>query len=215
MPSGLEPRGNEPRGTDIRGGEHRNIVLIGPMGSGKSTVGAALARRLERPHVDSDHFFVARNGPIPEYFAAHGQQAFRAEEEKIVAELLDAPRPSVISLGGGSILSPRTRELLKRHFTVMLDITADQAAARIGDASTRPMLAGDPVGIWTRIYAEREPLYRQCANVVISAEEATIDARVGTIVEALHSASSAPAALSTDANTPEASSIHKEQSERS
>lgn len=166
-----------------------NIVLIGPMGSGKSTVGAALARRLGRPHVDTDHFFVARNGPIPEYFSAHGEAAFREEEAQIVAELLDAPRPSVVSLGGGSVVSAEIRALLKSQFVVMLDVTEAQAEARIGDAATRPMLtagtSAPPIERWKRIYAEREPLYRECADLIVSAAEATIEDRAETIIQAM------------------------------
>lgn len=166
-----------------------NIVLIGPMGSGKSTVGAALARRLGRPHVDTDHFFVARHGPIPQYFTAHGEQAFRAEEERIVTELLDSPRPSVISLGGGSVVSETVRRLLEKELVVMLEVTSAQAEARIGDAVTRPMLTAGtedpPIERWRRIYEEREPLYRQCADFVVSAAEMTIEDRVDTIIEAM------------------------------
>lgn len=169
--------------------EPHNIVIIGPMASGKSTIGAALARRLGRPHIDTDQFFVAQNGPIPEYFREYGEEAFRAEEERIVAELLKSPRPSVVSLGGGSVLSAATRELLSRYFVVLLDVTEEQAAARIGDASTRPVLraedAEQPVQRWKRIYAEREHLYRECADLVVSSAEATVEERVGTIVEAM------------------------------
>ncbi|WP_218220034.1 shikimate kinase [Nesterenkonia sp. Act20] len=167
-------------------GDGRNIVLIGPMGSGKSTVGAALARRLHRPHVDTDQFFVARHGPIPQYFSLHGEESFRAEEEKIVAELLDAPRPSVVSLGGGSVLSPRTRELLVEQVVVLLDLTVAQAAQRLGDGSTRPILGEHPVQSWMRIYAEREQIYRDCADIVMSPDDEHIDVRVDTIVRALH-----------------------------
>ena len=163
----------------------RNIVLIGPMGSGKSTVGAALAWRLGRPHVDTDQFFVARHGSIAEYFTERGEEAFRAEEERVVAELLDAPRPSVLSLGGGSVLSPRTRETLRSQVVVMLDVTVEQAQRRLGDGSTRPMLGRDPLTAWTQIYARREALYRECADVVIQPSAGTIDERVDTIVEAL------------------------------
>lgn len=167
-------------------GESRNIVLIGPMGSGKSTVGAALARTLHRPHVDSDHFFVARHGAIPAYFSLHGEQDFRAEEESIVAELLDSPRPSVISLGGGAVLSATTRALLREQLVIMLDLTEDQAALRLGDGSTRPILGEDPVGSWRRIYAEREQIYRDCADIVMTPDDAHIDARVENIVRALN-----------------------------
>lgn len=163
----------------------RNVVLIGPMGSGKSTVGAALARRLGRPHVDTDHFFVARHGSIAEFFTQRGEQAFRAEEERVVAELLDAPRPSVISLGGGSVLSPRTRAALQTQLVVMLDLTAEQAALRLGDGSSRPVLGDDPLTAWRRIYTEREPLYRECADIVVEPADGTIDDRVDTIVTAL------------------------------
>lgn len=166
-----------------------NIVLIGPMGSGKSTVGAALARRLGRPHVDTDHFFVARHGSIPEYFSAYGEEAFRAQEERIVAELLDAPRPSVVSLGGGAVVSPGTRRLLESQFVVMLDVTQAQAQARIGDAATRPVLtegtSAPPIERWKRIYAEREPLYRESADLIVSAAESTIEDRAETIIEAM------------------------------
>lgn len=163
-----------------------NIVLIGPMGSGKSTIGAALARRLGRPHVDSDHFFVARHGSIPEYFSTHGESAFRERERRIVAELLDAPRPSVISLGGGSVLDARTRELLKDQTVVMLDITEEQAALRIGEGSTRPVLGDDPLVAWRRIYAEREGIYRACADVVLPPDDESIEVRVDTIVDRLN-----------------------------
>ena len=166
-----------------------NIVLVGPMASGKSTVGAALARRLSRPHVDTDHFFIARNGPIGEYFLHRGEASFRAEEERLVAELLDSPRPSVISLGGGAVLSAATRALLKDHFVVMLDVTEAQAEARIGDAATRPVLTVDPAATpiqrWKRIYAERLPLYQECVDLVVSSAEETIDARVDTIVNSM------------------------------
>ncbi len=95
-----------------------NVVLIGPMASGKSSVGAALARRLSRPHVDSDQFFVARHGSVAAFFTAHGEEAFRRAEETIVAELLASPRPSVISLGGDRFF-PRRRGTaappLRRH----------------------------------------------------------------------------------------------------
>lgn len=170
---------------DDDGLEGRNIVLIGPMGSGKSTVGSALARRLGRPHVDSDQFFVARHGAIPEYFLAHGEAAFRAEEERVVADLLDSPRPSVVSLGGGAVLSAATRGLLRGHLVVMLDMSLEQAHRRIGDGSTRPVLGEHPMQRWAEVYAEREPLYRGAADVVIDSADATVPQRAVTIVEAL------------------------------
>ncbi|GAA4832197.1 shikimate kinase [Garicola koreensis] len=166
-----------------------NIVLIGPMASGKSTVGSALARRLSRPHLDTDHFFVARHGAIPVFFRTRGEAAFRAAEEKIVAELLDSPRPSVVSLGGGAILSAATRQLLADCFVVFLDVTEAQAQLRIGDAVTRPVLSSEPnvtpIERWKQIYAEREPLYRQCVDLVVSSAEDTVDSRVDTIVQSM------------------------------
>lgn len=168
-----------------------NIVLVGPMASGKSTVGSALARRLSRPHLDTDHFFVARHGPIPDFFRARGEPAFRAAEEKIVAELLDSPRPSVVSLGGGAVLSAATRQLLADTFVVFLDVTEAQAQLRIGDAVTRPVLSTEenltPIQRWKQIYAEREPLYRQCVDLVVSSAEDTVDSRVDTIVQGMAS----------------------------
>lgn len=174
-----------PEGEAPDGIEGRNIVLVGPMGSGKSTVGAALALSLGRPHVDSDQFFVARHGSIPEYFTAHGEAAFRAEEERVIADLLDSPRPSVVSLGGGAVLSAATRALLHAHLVVMLDMSMDQARRRIGDGSTRPVLGDRPMQRWAEIYTEREPLYRGVADVVLGPDDATVAQRAVTIVEAL------------------------------
>lgn len=183
-PPELGPAPEEP--SVVAGGlDARNVVLVGPMGAGKSTVGAALARRLGRPHVDSDQFFVARHGSIAEFFVTHGESSFRREEERVVADLLDSPRPSVVSLGGGAILSESTRALLAAHLVVMLDMSAEQARRRIGDGSTRPVLGSDPMRRWAEVYTEREPLYRGVADVVIPAGDAPVARRAVTIVEAL------------------------------
>jgi shikimate kinase len=191
MPSESAPY---PGDAAAAGVDARNLVLIGPMGSGKSTVGAALARRVGRPHVDTDQFFVARYGPIPEFFEQFGEDRFRHEEAQIVAELLDSPRPSVISLGGGAVIREANRDALIPHIVIMLDITAEQAERRLGDGSSRPILLADPAESplqrWQRIYTNRKQVYLDCADIVVSPEEATVEGRVDEILRRLQSPAS-------------------------
>lgn len=143
----------------------RPVVLVGPMGSGKSSVGAQLSRTLGLPRFDTDELFVEVLGPVPEYFATHGEPAFRRAEAQVVGEALTFGRPIVLSLGGGSVLSATTRSLLAGGpHVVQLRVAEAEALARLRGGEGRPVLAGDPVGTWRRILAEREALYREVAT---------------------------------------------------
>lgn len=139
------------------------LVLVGPMGAGKTSVGKQVAKRLGVGFIDTDKRIVAVHGPIPEIFTAHGEEHFRALEAAAVAEAL--AEGGVVSLGGGAVASAATRELLRRHPVVFLAVTPEAVAARIRGGG-RPMLDGDdPLARWSEIYAQRRDWYDEVATV--------------------------------------------------
>ncbi|MGO1182087.1 MAG: shikimate kinase [Micrococcaceae bacterium] len=159
-------------------------VLVGPMGAGKSTVGAALASQLGLARFDSDQLFARVHGPIPEYFRAHGEPAFRAAEEELVGEVLSHHEPFVLSLGGGSVLSAQTRARLSRGCRVVnLIVDEHTALDRLDGGVGRPVLAGDPVRNWLRILREREGLYREISHDTIDTSGLTTEQVALAIIE--------------------------------
>ena len=143
----------------------RALVFIGFMGAGKTTAARAAARALGARAVDSDHEIEQRiGGRIDDFFAAHGEAAFRALEEQVVCELLDAPPGPVLSLGGGAAGSERVREALARHTVVLLDVDTATAWHRAG--GRRP-LARDRAA-FEALHAARRPLYDRIADVVLT-----------------------------------------------
>jgi 3-dehydroquinate synthase len=143
----------------------RALVFIGFMGAGKTTAARAAAGALGARAVDSDQLLEQRLGmPIEDYFAAHGEAAFRAAEEELVCELLTRPPGPVISLGGGAAGSARVRAALARHTVVLLDVDPDIAWQRAG--GRRP-LARDR-SRFEALHAERRPLYDRIADVVLT-----------------------------------------------
>lgn len=153
----------------LGGAPRRTVVLVGPMGAGKTTVGRALAEATGMAFVDSDDLFAQVHGPIPAYFAAHGEPAFRAAETAVIAHVLGRPVPCVLASGGGAVLSRETRGRLRRPevAVVYLQVGEEEALRRLDGGAGRPVLAGDPAGTWSRILAEREPLYREVADLVV------------------------------------------------
>ncbi|WP_337006088.1 MULTISPECIES: shikimate kinase [unclassified Microbacterium] len=138
------------------------LVLVGPMAAGKTSVGRRVARRLGVPFVDTDKRIVAAHGPIPALFAEHGEAHFRDLERLAVAEAV--AEGGVISLGGGAVTDPATRELLTHHSVVFLTVSADAVADRLR-GSSRPLLAGeDPLERWKRIFEERRGWYAEVAS---------------------------------------------------
>lgn len=160
------------------------VVLIGPMGSGKTTVGKHLAQQLSVKFVDTDDLFVARHGVVGDYFAAHGEAAFRDAEETVIAEALARRDLGVISLGGGAVIRPANRELIKHHgYVVFLDVAEDHALQRLGNATDRPVLAGDPAGNWSRIRQERQTYYTDSAHRVVDTSELDVETVTTKIIE--------------------------------
>jgi shikimate kinase len=139
------------------------------MGSGKTTVGQQLARLLGVEWIDSDSEIERRSSAsIPEIFSGDGEAAFRSLEEEVVADLLTS-HTGVLSLGGGAVLSPLTRQRLAGHTVVYLHLTAAQGFSRVS-GSTRPLLqAADPQQVYTDLLADRDPLYRDVATIITDA----------------------------------------------
>ncbi|MDR5710088.1 MAG: shikimate kinase, partial [Armatimonadota bacterium] len=123
----------------------RSLALIGFMGSGKTSVGRELARRLGWPFVDTDELVERRAGrPIPEIFARDGEATFRALEREAVREVARM-HPAVIACGGGVPLDPaNVLELRRTCRLVLLQADLHTVLARVGDAADRPLLQGDP-----------------------------------------------------------------------
>ncbi|MEJ3403746.1 shikimate kinase [Rathayibacter sp. YIM 133350] len=138
------------------------VVFIGPMASGKSKVGRRVAAGLEAPFFDTDKVVAREHGAIRDIFERQGEPAFRLLERQAVAHALS--QPAVVSLGGGAVLHPDTRSDLREASVVLLTVSPEAVAKRIGGGG-RPLLADGGIEAWQRIYAEREPIYRELADV--------------------------------------------------
>ena len=146
-----------------------NIFLVGLMGAGKSTVGRILARRLGKRFVDSDHEIEKRNGvTIPVIFEIEGEDGFRRREQEVLADLAQE-KDLVLSTGGGIVLKPENREVLRNHgFVVYLNARPELLAERTKHDRTRPLLnVEDPLTRLRELYAVRDPLYREVAHAVV------------------------------------------------
>ena len=146
-----------------------NIYLAGLMGAGKSTVGRLLARRLKLRFFDSDHEIERRCGvKIPVVFEIEGEAGFRAREAQIIAELT-ALDSIVLATGGGAVLSAQNRQhLTERGFVVYLRASPEDLYERVRHDRNRPLLAtADPLARLRELFAERDPLYREVADLVL------------------------------------------------
>lgn len=139
------------------------VVLIGPPGSGKTTVGRVLADALGVALHDTDAAVEARVGKsIADVFIDDGEPAFRALERAEVARAL-AHEPGVIALGGGAPMDAATQDALAGHVVVMLDVGIAESAKRVGFDQSRPLLAVNPRASWVALMKERRPTYERLA----------------------------------------------------
>ncbi len=160
-----------------------DVVLVGAPGSGKTTVGAVLADRLDLPFHDVDAVIAERVGkPVAEIFADDGEAVFRAFEETTTAELLALP--GVLALGGGAVLSPATRASLRGHRVVWLRIGLGAAVKRVGLDTARPLLLGNVRGRLLTLLNERAVLYAEVATETVDTDALTPDAVADLIVAA-------------------------------
>jgi shikimate kinase len=139
------------------------VVLIGPMGAGKTRVGKRVAALLQTGFIDTDRLVVAENGPIAKIFAEHGEPRFRELERAAVQRALAGD--SVVSLGGGAVLDSRTLADLNEHRVVYLTVSARAVEGRLGDGK-RPLIR-DGISDWQRIFEERRALYEEVADLEV------------------------------------------------
>ena len=146
-----------------------NIILIGPMGSGKSTIGQILASRLDRDFYDSDHYIEQKTGvDIPRIFDIEGEEGFRMRETKALKELT-AKKNMVLATGGGAVISEENRQLLKASgFVIFLDTSVNQQLQRLKHDKKRPLLQTDnPRQRLEDLLQQRKPLYIKLADLRI------------------------------------------------
>ncbi|MDE2131439.1 MAG: shikimate kinase AroK [Betaproteobacteria bacterium] len=147
----------------------RNFFLVGLMGAGKTTVGRALARRMNLTFVDSDHEIEARTGVrIATIFELEGEAGFRAREEDVIAQLVTR-KGIVLATGGGAVLSAKTRQRLRQQGTVIyLRACTEDLWQRTRHDRNRPLLqTEDPKARLRQLYEERDPLYREVAHIIL------------------------------------------------
>lgn len=147
----------------------RHVLLVGFMGSGKSSVGRLLANRLGAPFIDLDDRIAAEAGrAIPEIFQDDGEEAFRDRETASLRTLAEEP-PSIVACGGGAVLRPENRGLLRELGTVVyLQVDAEEAVRRCPTGTGRPLLANRSPEDVARLLESREPLYAEVADLVVT-----------------------------------------------
>ena len=159
--------------------------LVGLPGSGKSTVGRHLARRLQLPFADSDQVIEARLGySIRQYFEQEGEQRFRGLEAAVIDELTRDPRRGVLSTGGGSVLRPENRRHLRdRGRVIYLKSSPEELFRRLRHDRNRPLLqVDDPLARLRELHAIRDPLYEETAHFTIETGRPSVAMLVNMIV---------------------------------
>ncbi|MEU9481614.1 shikimate kinase [Streptomyces sp. NPDC048191] len=161
------------------------VVLVGPMGVGKSTVGRLLAERLGLGYRDTDEDIVATEGrTIADIFVDDGEPAFRAIEKRAVHTAL-AEHGGVLALGGGAVLDADTRALLAGHRVVYLSMDVEEAVRRTGLNVARPLLAVNPRKQWRELMEARRHLYEEVASAVVPTDGRTPEEVTQAALDAL------------------------------
>ncbi|MFB9642425.1 shikimate kinase [Agromyces lapidis] len=156
------------------------LVLVGPMGAGKSRVGQRLAATAGAPFIDTDARIAERYGAIDEIFAREGEEYFRVIEREVVAEALR--EEAVVSLGGGAVLHDDTRDDLARLAVVWLQVSREAVAPRLAGGN-RPLIADGGLDRWSAILEARRPLYAAVADLTIDTSRRSVGRIVDDITE--------------------------------
>lgn len=159
----------------------QSIVLIGPMGSGKTTLGKKLAAELKVEFVDTDKIVARHHGAITRIFETKGEPHFRELETKALEKALKSN--CVVATGGGAVLSELNQKLMREHHVVFLDTTAEHVLGKI-NLSKRPLLKDNPAK-WQEIYDQREEIYRSLADQTVFTGGKGIKQLIETIREGL------------------------------
>ena len=147
-------------------------ILIGPPGSGKSSIGKSLSRELSTSFADTDELIVVREGKsIPQIFAEVGESGFRAIEKEVVLQALHA-NYGILSLGGGSILTPEVQQAiaLSKAHVIYLHVGIENVVARLSAKSDRPLVADSPREQWLKIFNDRKSIYEELSTLTISTD---------------------------------------------
>lgn len=153
------------------------VILIGPPGAGKSTIGQSLAKKMKVKFADTDALIEAKlEKKISDIFVDLGEPYFRTQELLVLAEVLTSDC-GVISLGGGAPISEAAQDLLRKsgETIIFLDISLGKAAARVGFNRDRPLLLGNPRAQWTELMNSRRPIYESLATEVISVDDRSVN----------------------------------------
>ncbi|MVW74580.1 shikimate kinase AroK [Pseudomonas xionganensis] len=168
-----------------------SVILVGPMGAGKSTIGRLLAKELRLPFKDSDKEIEARTGAdIPWIFDVEGEQGFREREQAVIAELCDQG-DMVLATGGGVVMRPENRAALRSGGCVVyLHASVEQQIHRTAKDRNRPLLrTTDPAKVLADLLALRDPLYREVADVIVETDERPPRMVVQQIIERIQALS--------------------------
>ena len=160
------------------------LILIGPPGAGKSSVGQSIGQRLSVPFADTDALIEEEVGKkISEIFLEEGEPYFREVEERVCCAAI-ANSPGILSLGGGSVLSVVTQNALKSSGIpiVFLDVSLTVAAPRVGFNRDRPLLVNNPRQQWQILMDKRRPIYESLASVRIDVDEKSVSKIVDEIL---------------------------------
>lgn len=157
------------------------VILVGPMGVGKTTIGKKLAKAMKVPFVDTDALVTSLHGPIDTFFLQHGEAKFREVESEALAAAMD--NPGVIATGGGAVLSEQSRSRMGKATVVYLSTDGRHMASRLSRGN-RPLIKNG-IDDWQRIYDSRKPLYEMVADVVIDTSDLPLAKVIAEILERL------------------------------
>ena len=163
------------------------VILVGPMGSGKSTIGALIAQRLQLPFRDTDTVIEEESGrSVSDIFLEDWEEAFRALEKAVLRKEL-LTDGTVLALGGGAPISIDAQSALRAISSpvIYLDISLASVAPRIGFNRDRPLLLHNPRGQWQTLMEARRPIYESIADTVIDVNDKTEEVIVSEILEAI------------------------------